>query len=120
RELLSVDGGATVTDVRSTKANVAGAGGNPRFAGGQPGPGRGAPGRRAAGGSPASGAERERPPPATGDLFAGAMWFLTPTAQTDPERYRLVHGFVSALGAMPVAIDPEAPDPLLPASRPRD
>src|SRR5262249_58139565 len=39
--------------------------------------------------------------------------FLTPTAQTDPERYRLVHGFVSALGATPVAIDPQAHDQLV-------
>src|SRR6185503_2391551 len=97
RELLSVDGGATVTDVGSTKANVADAGGNPRFVGGHP----------------VTGSEAHGPAHATGDLFDGATWFLTPTAQTDPERYRLVHGFVSALGATPVAIDPQAHDRLV-------
>jgi prephenate dehydrogenase len=71
----------TVTDVGSTKANLADALTSPRFVGGH--------------------------------LFDGATWFLTPTAQTDPGRYRLVHGFVAALGAIPVAIDPEAHDRLV-------
>jgi prephenate dehydrogenase len=97
RELLSSDGGATVTDVGSTKANVADASGNPRFVGGHP----------------VTGSEAHGPAHATVDLFDGATWFLTPSAQTDPERYRLVHGFVSALGATPVAIDPEAHDRLV-------
>ncbi len=97
RELLSADGSATVTDVGSTKANVADASGNPRFVGGHP----------------VTGSEAHGPAHATVDLFDGATWFLTPTAQTDPERYRLVHGFVSALGATPVAIDPEAHDRLV-------
>src|SRR5439155_23923899 len=35
------------------------------------------------------------------------------TAYTDPERYRLVHGFVSSLGATPVAINAEAHDRLV-------
>src|SRR2546421_407512 len=34
-------------------------------------------------------------------------------AATDPERYRLVHGFVSSLGATPVAVDPVAHDQLV-------
>ena len=34
-------------------------------------------------------------------------------AATEPERYRLVHGFVSALGAIPVAVDPDAHDRLV-------
>ena len=46
-------------------------------------------------------------------MFEGATWFLTPTAETDPQRYRLVHGFVGALGAVPVAIDPAAHDRLV-------
>ena len=46
-------------------------------------------------------------------LFEGATWFLTPVAETEPERYRLLHGFVSSLGAVPVAIDPAAHDRLL-------
>ena len=34
-------------------------------------------------------------------------------AETEPERYRLLHGFVASLGAVPVAIDPVAHDRLL-------
>jgi prephenate dehydrogenase len=34
-------------------------------------------------------------------------------AETEPERYRLLHGFVASLGAVPVAIDPGAHDRLL-------
>ena len=46
-------------------------------------------------------------------LFEGASWFLTPTAETDPACYRLVHSFVAQLGATPVAIDPLAHDRLV-------
>ena len=46
-------------------------------------------------------------------LFEGATWFLTPVAETEPERYRLLHGFVASLGAIPVAIDPVAHDRLM-------
>jgi prephenate dehydrogenase len=96
-ELLAADGGATVTDVGSTKANVADAAGNPRFVGGHP----------------VTGSEAQGPVHATADLFDGATWFLTPSSTTEPERYRMVHGFVSALGATPVAIDPQAHDRLV-------
>ncbi len=85
----------TVTDLGSTKAAVcAAAGGSPRFVGGHP-----------VRGSEAHGAEH-----ASSDLFDGATWFLTPLPETDPERYRLVHAFVSGLGAIPVAVDPRAHD----------
>jgi prephenate dehydrogenase len=88
----------TVTDVGSTKASVvAAAGGSPRFVGGHP-----------ICGSEARGAEH-----ATAGIFEGATWFLTPTAHTDNERHRLVHGFVGALGALPVAIDAAAHDRLV-------
>jgi len=50
---------------------------------------------------------------AAAELFEGAIWFLTPTAATPPERLRLLHGFVSALGARPVAIGPDAHDRLV-------
>jgi len=90
--------GTTVTDVGSTKASVvAAAAGSPRFVGGHP----------------ISGSEAHGPEHASGGLFEGATWFLTPTAQTDRERHRLVHGFVSDLGAFPVAIDPAAHDRLV-------
>jgi prephenate dehydrogenase len=93
----AVGGNATVTDVGSTKSNLGEALSKPTFVGGHP----------------VTGSEAHGPEHATADLFDGATWFLTPTAQTDPERYRLVHGFVSALGATPVAIDAEAHDRLV-------
>ena len=90
--------GCTVTDVGSTKAAVcAAAGSSPRFVGGHP-----------VCGSEAHGAAH-----ASAELFDGATWFLTPLAETDPARYRLVHSFVSGLGATPVAVDPQAHDRLV-------
>jgi prephenate dehydrogenase len=90
--------GCTVSDVGSTKAAVcAAAGGSPRFVGGHP-----------VCGSEAHGAAH-----ASAELFDGATWFLTPLAETDPARYRLVHSFVSSLGATPVAVDPQAHDRLV-------
>jgi prephenate dehydrogenase len=88
----------TVTDVGSTKSGVcAAAARTARFVGGHP-----------VCGSEAHGAEH-----ASAELFEGATWFLAPLAETDPARYRQVHGFVSSLGATPVAIDPEAHDRLV-------
>jgi len=89
--------GTTVTDVGSTKGPVTQAVSDGRFIGGHP-----------VCGSEAHGAEH-----ASGELFRGATWFLTPVAATDPERYRTLHGFVASLGAVPVAIDPEAHDRLV-------
>jgi prephenate dehydrogenase len=88
----------TVTDVGSTKTGACvAAGGSARFVGGHP-----------VCGSEARGAEH-----ASAEIFEGATWFLTPLTETDPARYRLVHGFVSALGATPVAVDPQAHDRLV-------
>jgi len=88
----------TVTDVGSTKASVvAAAAGSPRFVGGHP-----------IAGLESRGAEH-----ASAGIFEGATWFLTTTAQTDHGRYRAVHGFVSSLGAFPIAIDPAAHDRLV-------
>jgi prephenate dehydrogenase len=85
----------TVTDVGSTKAAVcAAAAGTGRFVGGHP----------------MCGSEARGPEHATADLFEGATWFLTPVPETDAASHRLVHGFVSALGATPVAIEPETHD----------
>ncbi len=89
--------GTTVTDVGSTKGPVTQAVSDGRFIGGHP-----------VCGSEAHGAEH-----ASGGLFRGATWFLTPVAATDPERYRTLHGFVASLGAVPVAVDPEAHDRLV-------
>jgi prephenate dehydrogenase len=90
--------GCTVTDVGSTKGPVAAAAGDdPRFVGGHP----------------ICGAETRGPGRASAELFEGATWFMTPTAATAPERLRQVHGFVTALGARPVAIEPDAHDRLV-------
>jgi prephenate dehydrogenase len=88
----------TVTDVGSTKGAVCrAAAGEPRFVGGHP----------------VCGSEARGPAHANGELFSGATWFLTPVAATDPERYRVLHGFVASLGAVPVAVDPGAHDRLV-------
>jgi len=98
-EVLAATGEeVTVTDVGSTKSTVvAAAAGSSRFVGGHP-----------MAGSEARGAEN-----ASAGLFESATWFLTPTAHTDAERHRQVHGFVAELGAFPVAIDPVAHDELV-------
>jgi prephenate dehydrogenase len=96
--LEASDERCTVTDVGSTKAAVcAAAEGSPRFIGGHP----------------VCGSEARGPEHASAGLFEGATWFLAPLAQTEPERYRLVHGFVAELGATPVAVDPGAHDRLV-------
>lgn len=88
----------TVTDVGSTKAGVcADVADRARFIGGHP----------------VSGSEARGPEHASAELFQGATWFLTPVSETEPERYRLLHGFVASLGAVPLAIDPSAHDRLL-------
>jgi prephenate dehydrogenase len=87
----------TVTDVGSTKGAVTSAVTDARFIGGHP-----------VCGSEARGAAH-----ANGELFRGATWFLTPVAATDPARYRTLHGFVASLGAVPVAVDPQAHDRLV-------
>jgi prephenate dehydrogenase len=96
--LAAVDSESAVTDVGSTKAAVcAAARGSLQFVGGHP-----------VCGSEARGAEH-----ASGELFEGATWFLAPLAETDPAHYRRVHGFVTALGGRPVAVDPVAHDRLV-------
>ena len=96
--LESAPAECAVTDVGSTKGSVcAAAGEDPRYVGGHP----------------ICGAETRGAARATADLFVGATWFLTPLTSTMPERYRVVHGLVTQLGARPVAIDPDAHDRLV-------
>ena len=99
RAVLEASGeGCTVTDVGSTKGGVcAAAAGVGRFVGGHP----------------ICGSEACGPEWATAELFEGATWFLTPVAATDAASFKVLHGFVAALGAAPVAIDPEAHDRLV-------
>jgi len=89
--------GTTVTDVGSTKGQITQAVSDGRFIGGHP----------------VCGSEAHGPAHASAELFRGATWFLTPDARTDPERYRTLHGFVASLGAVPIAVDPEAHDRLV-------
>jgi prephenate dehydrogenase len=96
--LRASDERATVTDVGSTKRAVCAAAADER---------------RFIGGHPVCGAEARGPGGASGELFQGATWFLTPVATTDPARYRLLHGFVARLGAQPVAVDADAHDRLV-------
>jgi prephenate dehydrogenase len=96
--LAAAEDGCTVTDVGSTKGAVSRAvAGEARFIGGHP----------------ICGSEARGPERASAELFAGATWFLTPSAATEPARYAELHGFVSALGAQPVAVDPDAHDRLV-------
>jgi prephenate dehydrogenase len=95
--VLAASSKATVTDVGSTKGPVTQAVVDARFIGGHP-----------VCGSHTHGAAH-----ANAELFRGATWFLTPVAATDPQRYRLLHGFVASLGAVPVAVDPQAHDRLV-------
>jgi len=89
---------SAVTDVGSTKGSACTAAlGSSRFIGGHP----------------VCGSDARGPSHASADLFDGATWFLTPVQETDSEHYRLVHAFVSELGAVPVAIDPHAHDRLV-------
>jgi prephenate dehydrogenase len=88
----------TVTDVGSTKGALCAA----------------VPDRvRFIGGHPVCGSEARGPGHGSAELFDGATWFLTPVAETEPERYARLHGFLASLGAVPVAVDPAAHDRLL-------
>jgi prephenate dehydrogenase len=95
---LAASDGATVTDVGSTKGRLSSTVVDRA---------------RYIGGHPVCGSEARGPEHASADLFEGATWFLTPLTETEPERYRLLHGFVASVGAVPVAIDPDAHDRLL-------
>ncbi len=84
-----------VSDVGSVKAPVvAAAAGDPRFVGGHP-----------VAGAEAAGVAHSR-----GDLFDGAVWYLTPGARTDGVLYERLHRLVAVLGARPEAIEPDVHD----------
>ena len=103
------DGPGIVTDVGSVKASVVDAVGDPRFLGGHP----------------MAGSEQEGVEGADPDLFAGAVWVLTPTAATDDATYALLRTILTELGADVVALAPDTTtpwsrwSPTCPTSRPR-
>jgi prephenate dehydrogenase len=60
---------------------------------------------RFVGGHPIAGTERHGVRAARADLFHGAPWALTPTAQTDPDALQRVEAFVRTLRAAPLIMD---------------
>ncbi len=68
---------------------------------------------RFCGGHPVAGGERSGVANARADLFAGATWFITPTAETRPDLLARVHGMVASVGATPVAVDAAVHDHLM-------
>ncbi|MEA3056618.1 MAG: prephenate dehydrogenase [Actinomycetota bacterium] len=90
-------GGGVVTDAGSVKASVVAAVDSPRFVGGHP----------------MAGSEQEGVDGARPDLFAGAVWVLTPTSETDPDAHALVRSVVKSFGADVVELPPERHDALV-------
>ncbi len=86
-----------VTDVGSTKRAIVAAAADPRFVGGHP----------------LAGAETAGVEHARADLFEGAIWYLTPTANTSGLLYERLHRLLHGLGARPAAIDAETHDRIL-------
>jgi prephenate dehydrogenase len=96
REALATTSGI-VTDVGSVKGSIVAAVDDPRFLGGHP----------------MAGSELEGVDGADADLFAGAVWVLTPTAATDATGYATVRAVIRELGADVVALAPDHHDALV-------
>jgi prephenate dehydrogenase len=98
RAALDASGEDTlVTDVGSTKHDLVSRMADPRFVGGHP----------------IAGAETAGVEHARGDLFQGAVWYLTPHEQSGGLLYERLHRFVVDVGARPVAVDAETHDRLV-------
>jgi prephenate dehydrogenase len=96
KEVLSATNG-TVTDVGSVKASIVDAVGDPRFIGGHP----------------MAGSEQDGIDGADADLFAGAVWVLTPTTTTDDRTLTALRGVITELGADVVSLAPDHHDALV-------
>jgi prephenate dehydrogenase len=96
RDALERTGGV-VTDVGSTKAEICGAVADPRFVGGHP----------------MAGSEQDGIAGAREDLFAGAMWVLTPLETTSESAFASVRAVVRSLGAESLALPPAVHDELV-------
>lgn len=86
-----------VTDVGSVKGSIVEAVDDPRFIGGHP----------------MAGSEQDGIDGADADLFAGAVWVLTPTASTDDARFARLRSVITDLGADVVALAPDHHDALV-------
>lgn len=96
REVLA-SGQGIVTDVGSVKGSIVSAVGEPRFVGGHP----------------MAGSEQDGVDGADADLFAGAVWVLTPTATTDDRALATTRAVITSLGADVVALAPDHHDALV-------
>jgi prephenate dehydrogenase len=86
-----------VTDVGGVKGSIVDAVGDPRFIGGHP----------------MAGSEQDGIDGADADLFAGAVWVLTPTAKTDDAAFAGLRSVITDLGADVVALAPDHHDALV-------
>lgn len=90
-------GPRVVTDVAGVKVPVLAAVRHPLFVGGHP----------------MAGSEQEGVEGADPELFEGATWVLTPTAETDPDAFMALRSVISSIGADVIAISPERHDELV-------
>lgn len=86
-----------VTDVGSTKAEICGRIDDPRFVGGHP----------------MAGSDQDGIDGATADLFAGAMWVLTPGDATSELAFSTVRSAIRSFGAESIALPPAVHDELV-------
>ena len=66
--------------------------------------------RRCVGGHPLCGAETAGVTNARASLYEGATYFVTPGAHVDADAYQRLYAFLGAIGARPVAVDPDEHD----------
>lgn len=90
-------GTGIVTDVGGVKGSIVDAVGDPRFIGGHP----------------MAGSEQDGIDGADADLFAGAVWVLTPTATTDDAAFAGLRSVITELGADVVSLAPDHHDALV-------
>ena len=101
RQAMSASGGGCIiTDMGSTKSSLMSAL-TPEEE------------KRFIGGHPVCGAETAGVANAREDLFDNATWFLTSGKGVEPSNYERLHGFITGIGALPTAIDPDAHDRIM-------
>jgi len=88
---------AVVTDVGSTKADICAHIDDPRFVGGHP----------------MAGSEQDGIAGATGDLFVGAMWVLTPGERTSEQAFTKARSVVRSIGAESISLPPAVHDEMV-------